>query len=709
MLNYGHSFPESQFMQTPTEPGSIYRFGNFEVDTRSGELRRSGVRIKVQDQPFRILIKLLERAGEVVTRDDLRSALWSADTFVDFDTVLNTAVKRLREVLGESADQPIFIETIPRRGYRFVAPVNGGSEAVATAPERSKRPSAWWFAAAIASLLVAGAIGAFLVWVRSPALLPRITSITQITSDGLSKNGLVTDGDRIYFNEISSDHYVVAQVSSAGGSTSILDSSTPGWLTVSVTPDGSELLVVSYKPVAGSSLSIMPLPAGSIRPLGVPATDGRWGPDGKLYFVRDKEILVAGHDGENPRKLVAVQGYAGLSSFSRDGKRLTFSVYDDMNDTGTIWVVNTDGSDLHQPLQGWSEPSRVCCGSWSADEKFFLFSRFKDGEWRLWALPENPGFWRRRTREPVQLTAGPLNFLDPILSKDGRKLFAIGSHPKAELVRYDAKANELVPFLGGLSAGDVEFSHDGKSVVYVRYPEATLWRCKTDGTEAFQLTYPPMRVSLAHWSPDDKQIAFSGIKDGDHWTVYQIPAAGGSLEQLSAGHTNEQDPTWSSDGKRLAFGQFQPPGSSSITLIQLLDLSTRHISQVPESNDICCPRWSPDGTSLAAISIDSTRLVIFDFSTQKWRDLTKVAGQLGYFNWSRDGKYVYYDTLMVTEPEFGRIRVADGRRERILGLKDVRRFWGNWGPWTGITPENEPLLVRDISNQEIYALQWEVP
>src|SRR5215468_10448371 len=95
----------------PSHP--IYRFGVFEVDPRSAELRKNGMRLKIQDQPFQILLKLLERAGQLVGREELRLTLWPKDTFVDFDNGLNMAVKRLREVLGDLAERPTFIETIP--------------------------------------------------------------------------------------------------------------------------------------------------------------------------------------------------------------------------------------------------------------------------------------------------------------------------------------------------------------------------------------------------------------------------------------------------------------------------------------------------------------------------------------------------------------------------------------------------------------------
>src|SRR5258708_30665540 len=126
---------------------SILRFGVFEVDVRSGELRKQGERIKLQEQPFHVLTVLLKQPGEVVTREELRNQNWPVDTFVDFDNSLNTAINKLREALGDSADSPRFIETLPRRGYRFIAPVTGIDEttrAAATgvntvAPPRSRK------------------------------------------------------------------------------------------------------------------------------------------------------------------------------------------------------------------------------------------------------------------------------------------------------------------------------------------------------------------------------------------------------------------------------------------------------------------------------------------------------------------------------------------------------------------------------------------
>src|SRR5437870_10827998 len=134
-------------MSPLSELPRVLRFGLFEVDLRTRELRRSGVKLKLQEQPFEVLSLLLERPGEVVTREELRDRLWPADTFVDFDHSVNAAIKRLRDALRDSADNPRFVETLARRGYRFVAPVAGalpsiGTAEIRTAPE-AKHIAGW--------------------------------------------------------------------------------------------------------------------------------------------------------------------------------------------------------------------------------------------------------------------------------------------------------------------------------------------------------------------------------------------------------------------------------------------------------------------------------------------------------------------------------------------------------------------------------------
>src|ERR1700757_176545 len=142
---------------------STRRFGVFELDLRAGELRRNGSKVKLQEQPFQVLAELLDRPGQVVTREELRNRLWPADTYVDFDHSLNAAIRRLRDALGDSAENPRFVETVARRGYRFVAPVSGANGnaairaqpiAVEPAPLPATRFHIWWILAGASAIVL---------------------------------------------------------------------------------------------------------------------------------------------------------------------------------------------------------------------------------------------------------------------------------------------------------------------------------------------------------------------------------------------------------------------------------------------------------------------------------------------------------------------------------------------------------------------------
>lgn len=158
------------------------------------------------------------------------------------------------------------------------------------------------------------------------------------------------------------------------------------------------------------------------------------------------------------------------------------------------------------------------------------------------------------------------------------------------------------------------------------------------------------------------------------------------------------DPTWSADGKSLALG-----GSP---VIRVLNLTTNHVSVLPGSDGLYSPRWSPDGRYIAALSTDSARLLAFDFQSQRWTELGKR--NFGYPTWSRDSKYIYFD-ILGADPAFFRVRVSDRKIEQLVSLKDVPRAVGDMGPWTGVAPDGSPLIQRDASVDEIYALDWEAP
>ena len=316
--------------------------------------------------------------------------------------------------------------------------------------------------------------------------------------------------------------------------------------------------------------------------------------------------------------------------------------------------------------------------------------------------------------EPVQLTAGPLQFSNPLPSKDGKKLFVVGAQGRAELVRYDGKSGEYVPYLGGISAGEIDFTRDGQWVTYVTYPEFTLWRSKVDGSARLQLTNSSTSspAALPHWSPDGQQIAFSAATIGKPWKLFLISKDGGSPQAVTKDEVQETDPTWSPDGRTLAFGHYDPVNAEK-TFIQLLNLETHQISQLPGSQGIFGPRWSPDGRYIIAISYDNQKLMLFDVQNKTWRQLVAEPNvALGYLAWSRDSDYVYFDTSYGKDNGYFRLRISDSKRERVCDLKRIRLFanpfFGN-APWTGLGPNDTPIFPRDISTQEIYALDLQLP
>jgi eukaryotic-like serine/threonine-protein kinase len=566
----------------------------------------------------------------------------------------------------------------------------------------------WLLYAAL--LVLALCIVPLIGWLRSPLPPPRILGFKQLTNDGLQKFKLITDGNRIYFNESSGNHSNFAQVSVAGGEVAPMNISGLSSDITDVAPDGSELLGGGGGPVP-SPLWALPLPAGTPRRLG--ELEGRapaWAPDGHLVFGSGKDLYRAEHDGSAPKKLATAPNFPNSIRFSPDGAILRFTAADPTSLTSALMEVRTDGSAMHPLLPAWNNPPRECCGSWTPDRKYYVFLSTRSLVSNVWILPEKSGFWRKVSREPLQLTTGPLQFNDVIPSRDGKKLFVIGVQPRAELVRYEVKSGNFVPYLGGISAGDVDFSRDGRWVTYVTYPEGALWRSRFDGSERLQLTYPPMAAALAHWSPDGHQIAFSGISPGKPWKVFLISRDGGSPQPATADEQPETDPTWSADGTKLAFGINSVAGPDQ-TFIQVLDLKTRQVSRLSGSQGIFGPRWSPNGRSIVALSYDNTKLLLFNMQTQQWRQLTASQGLVGYMAWSADGSNIYFDTLNTPEPAYFRLRVSDSKLDRIVNLKDIRTFPSQFGPgsWTGLGPGDSPLFARDISAQEIYALDLDLP
>ncbi|MGA7415357.1 MAG: winged helix-turn-helix domain-containing protein [Bryobacteraceae bacterium] len=712
------------------------RFGAYELDVAGMELRKNGVRIRLQEQPFLVLSALVAKPGEVVTREELKERVWANDIFVDFDQSLNKAVNRLREVLNDDASQPRYIETVPRRGYRFVAHVQDVSpppeappvapvvdSASATTPTQpSRRKPRWPYAAAVCVAIIAAVV----FWVTRPLPPPRITATVQLTNDGKPKNfPLLTDGSRLYFNSISGTgtvptDFLPYQVSVKGGEPVALPDTLEGTLLQDISPELSDLLLIGQNRDPGNerdfsgSLWTVPLIGGAPQRVGdLVASGASWSPDGqRIVYSNGHDLLVARNDGTEIHKLASFPGSPYTPRWSPDGTKVRFSLYPGRrltlyaHESSALWEVSIDGTYLHPLLPGWNAPPQECCGNWTRDGKYFVFNSRRNGTSNIWAIPEKTGWFDRASRRPVQLTMGPMNSYFATPSPDGKRLFVLGLVPRAELVRYDLKSGRSGPYLGGLSALQLEFSRDGNWVAYTSYPQATLWRNSTDGSRPLELSSSPFLTRKPDWSPDGTEIVFERSLQGKPPQLYVVSVDGGVARPLTDGKDfvgGAWDPSWSPDGSSIVFGDswnkaFAPKNK----ILHLLNLKTHVVSDLSGSEGMWSPRWSPDGRFLVGISDTARKTMLCDFEKQRQ---TELAPSGAYPSWSRDGQFVYFD-VYGKDRAWWRVRVRDRKLELLRRMTDVPEPPDYW---FAPAPDGSIITWRDVTTSEIYALDWEAP
>jgi WD40-like Beta Propeller Repeat len=363
--------------------------------------------------------------------------------------------------------------------------------------------------------------------------------------------------------------------------------------------------------------------------------------------------------------------------------------------------VSLDGGTPHSLFSG---AAGLCCGWWTSDARYFLFSSTKVGEEGIWAVREKTGWFQRGSDKPVLLSTGPLNYVCAIPSRAGKQIFVTGEQAQDELTRYDAASGQFVPFLGGVPAEHMGFSRDGQWVAYVTYPEGELWRSRVDGSQKLKLA-SGVRALVVDWSPDGKRISF--VARQPTVALQVISVDGGTPESLPMGDSPTLGHSWSPDGNSMVLGEWV---GTKAPVLRLLDLKTRQISIVPGSEGLVYPIWSPEGRYIAAEAEVGPRRGewILEVPTRRWRKLP-AAFQCNYWAWSHDSKYIYCDGPYENEMAVVRLRVANDKIEKVASLKGIRRGMGAFGEWFGLDPGDAPLMLRDTGNQQIYALDWEAP
>jgi Tol biopolymer transport system component len=582
-------------------------------------------------------------------------------------------------------------------------------------PAREGRPRGAplrrWVALAVAGALAVAAVGLSVAWFvshRPPPPAPRVLGIHQITHTGGQKQDtLVTDGARVYFTEISGGHVTPMAVTAAGGDAVPIPMPLKAAMVASITPDSSELMVVAPESTLSDRTAVwhVSVLGGSPRRVGdLVADTAAETPDGRgLLYAQGSDVYLANADGTRSRKLLSVPSPVADLCYSPDESGLRITLFGPTQIPDSIWEASPDGSNLHRFLPAWNRGGSKGGGRWTPDGRYFVFQATEGGNSNIWALREG-GVFDKSGRQPVQLTTGPMqNGGVPVISKDGKRVFFVGTQSNAELSVYDSRLHEFVPYLGGIPAESVSFSRDGQWVAYVRLPEGTLWRMKIDGSDKRQLTFPPLRVFLPRWSPDGTRLAFCDVPPEGHSRIFTVPVEGGTPEALTSAERDARDPTWSPDGSSLMFHFFLGTPDSSV---QVLDLNTHKVTELPGSKGFFSARWSPDGRYAVALRYDMT-LMLFDFKTQKWEMLAAAAG---YPNWSKDGKFVSFVRGIETPSAFRWVEIATRKIQEVASIGNARTVNGIAGClWAGATPDGLPLIAREAGTQEIYALDVEFP
>jgi Tol biopolymer transport system component/DNA-binding winged helix-turn-helix (wHTH) protein len=585
----------------------ILRFGVFELDPRAEELRKKGMKIRLQGQPVEILVMLLEHPGEIISREELQKKLWPADTFVDFEQGLNNAIKRLRAALDDDAESPHFIETLPRRGYRFIASVEGSG--LSTVPERgvtsSAQPSetvasrkfngrakilSYPLITAAAILLVAGTL--FLIHNKSKApALPRQRALTRLTfDDGLQFGATWSPDGRFiaYSSDRGGKFDIWVQQVSGGDPVQITkgpgDKSQPDW-----SPDGK---YIAYRSEEGDGgLFIIPAlgGAGLERPISSFGYYPRWSPDSSRLLFQSAEMIgasrfyVVGTDGETPRQVLTkfaagpYENHPAISAaWHPDGQRISVWVWDN-SDPVSLWTVAAEqGTAVKSQISpeilnqirgvaagflGFSEWADDFKFSWAPSGKAIYFERTFRGLRNIWRMTVDP-----KTLQAIaigRITTGSGLDTEFSLSPDGKKLAFTGETEsiRAWMFPFDATRGQVtgsgraVTTPGTVALRPV-LSRDGKKLVFCGN-RAGKWGLRevslADGREVQIVPNDPYGVDRPQWSPDGTRLAY----------VRENPTNQESQLQLWSGETHNEEPLttpshlwrrptgWSPDGKSL--------------------------------------------------------------------------------------------------------------------------------------------------------------
>jgi Tol biopolymer transport system component/DNA-binding winged helix-turn-helix (wHTH) protein len=634
----------------------IVRFGLFEADLKTGELRRDGSKVPLQGQPFQVCAILLSRSGELVTREELRKQVWPEDTFVDFDHALNTAITKIRLALGDEADNPRFVETLPRRGYRFIAPVvkPRSPEPAPSAPiarlQTVNAKAMWIFAGATLFALLSG-IG---IWRfarnRAQTALPPIEVVPLSALPGFESDPAFSpDGNQVAFALAVAENSGIYTVMVGGDKalrlTSGAGDSSPTW-----SPDGRR--VAFYRDSEhGTAIYAVPALGGTEQKLYAGSsslwTSGlNWSPDGNVLAFSEGQadktrawIALLSLAESTTRRLTSpsAQEYDSAPAFSPDGSTVAF----------VRGIVAGVVSDLYvMPVAGGT-PKRLTFDNtwidgsptWTPDGREIVFSSARGGLGALWRVSASGG-------APQPVAGVGVIAWSPSISPKGNQLVYQRMAFKDSLFRLNLKDEihrQGPPVLLRSEKGfnwRPHFSPDGKRFVFesngLGYSD--LWACDSDGTHCGSLTALRGTAGAARWSPDGRYIAFE-FRPKDHSEVYLLEVDGGVPRLLpTLPGSDNGGPNWSRDGKWIYF--YSDRGGEPFQLWKV-PVNGGTPVQLTRNGGVFAAE-SADGHSLYYAKVEAPGIYKMPLQGGKEERVLDRSGELGWCNWALTRNGIYF-------------------------------------------------------------------
>ena len=543
----------------------VIRFGLFELDLKAGQLSRNGTKLRLPQQPLQLLAVLLERPGEIVTRDELRQRLWSSDVFVDFDHGLNKSIQKLRDALGDSATSPRYIETIPRVGYRFIAPVKNGARplepevaikidhaAPATAaPVAEKQRARWWMLGA-GVLSVCAVLAVYLYSPHHPAVI-KYTQLTDFT-DSASTPALSPDGHILAFvrggSSFMSADQIYAKVLPDGEATRLTDDPRLKY-GLAFSPDGSQIAYTVMESPAFGTYTVSVL-GGDSHLLLHNAAGLSWLDPGHLLFSRTHSgvhlgVVTQSVTGDNYRELYFPPHERGMAHYSYASPDRRSALVVEMNGEGN-WaqcqLISLDGSSQARPIG----PEGGCTSAgWAPDGSSMYFIATVEGQSHLWRQ-------RFPSGKPEQIAFGPTEEEGLAVERDGRSVITSIGVRTSSIWIHDDQGERSLSSEGEIEAGPTSpvFTADNKTLYYLlrRAPAGSspeLWRMTVDSGKS-EAVFPGVSMLAYDVSPDETQVVYATAGRNGKSQLWLAPIDRSSAPR-HIGHSGEAWPFFGARGK----------------------------------------------------------------------------------------------------------------------------------------------------------------